>query len=410
MVLPRVLPAQSEHFVEGLFLSVKTLRVRQVDWFKFVKQVLRILVVDIIDVKDFGSFLPFKRGTMCQLLGMNNASPTDFRFSFKGFCQRGGKTDIHSHGFGLSIYDGRGVRSFLDTLPAAESPIAKLVQNYPMRTHNMIAHVRYATTGAVNLENVHPFTRELWGIHFTFAHNGQVPKFDDSTPLEEQPLLGKTSVEDLHYLPVGDTDSEAVFCAILNALKAEFSDLPTLPVLHGFLSRICREIIKGDEESTIFNFLLGCGEYTLFAYSWPGRRPGSKVWNGLHYLIRSTPFQSASLIDVDYSIDFAEVTTPSDRVAVITTKPLTTEEGWTEFKRGELLMFDKGLPYKSPSCCETVEKEGRGLRSKGIQRLRSASFGSSQGSIHLSPPKQTSTRSPLLPPISPNSAIHVPVL
>ena len=34
--------------------------------------------------------------------------------------------------------------------------------------------------------------------------------------------------KDIHYRPVGDTDSEAVFCAILNALKAEFDTLPTL--------------------------------------------------------------------------------------------------------------------------------------------------------------------------------------
>jgi predicted glutamine amidotransferase len=66
---------------------------------------------------------------------MNCAAPTDFSFSFLGFCQRGGATDIHAHGFGLSIYEGRGVRTFVDTLPAAESPIAKMVQSYPIRTY-----------------------------------------------------------------------------------------------------------------------------------------------------------------------------------------------------------------------------------------------------------------------------------
>ena len=71
---------------------------------------------------------------MCQLLGMNCAAPTDFSFSFRGFCRRGGATDIHSHGFGVSIYEGRGLRSFLDTLPAATSPVAELVQRYPIRT------------------------------------------------------------------------------------------------------------------------------------------------------------------------------------------------------------------------------------------------------------------------------------
>jgi predicted glutamine amidotransferase len=248
----------------------------------------------------------------------------------------------------------------------------------------MIAHVRYATTGCVSLENVHPFARELWGINFVFAHNGQVPKFDDSTPLEQQPLLGKTTIDDLHYNPVGDTDSEAVFCAILNALKREFDDLPTLPVLHGFLSRLCKEIIAGDEETTIFNFLLGCGKYTQFAFSWPGKRPGSKVWNGLYYIVRQPPFKSASLVDVDYSIDFEKFTKSNDRVAVITTKPLTDEEGWTEFERGQLIMFDKGLPHNTPRCCEHVELEGRGLSSTCFQRRRGNSMSSeSMASVPL---------------------------
>jgi len=178
--------------------------------------------------------------------------------------------------------------------------------------------------------------------------------------------LGHTMREDIHYHSVGDTDSEAVFCAILNALSVEFPDgLPTLPVLHEFLAILCHEITEQDP-STIFNFLLGCGQYTLFAYSWPGQRAGSKVWNGLYYLVRQPPFRSAKLLDVDLEIDFARVTTPGDRVAVIATKPLTEEPGWVEFKRGELLMFDKGLPYRTPKCCEIVEKEGRGLFSKAV--------------------------------------------
>lgn len=342
---------------------------------------------------------------MCQLLGMNCAEETDFSFSFRGFCQRGGATDVHSHGFGLAIYEGRGLRQYHDTLPAYKSPIAHLIQNYPIRTHNMIAHIRYATTGAVSLENVHPFSRELWGIMWTFAHNGDIPKFNDSTPLEQQPLLGRTTRDDLHYNPVGDTDSEAVFCAILNALKVEFDYLPTLPVLHGFLSRISQEIIQGDEESTIFNFLLGCGKFTTFAYSWPGQRPGSKVWNGLYYLIREPPFAEARLIDVDYSLDFSEVTTPNDRVALITTKPLTNEEGWKEFKRGQLLMFDKGLAYKSPRCCELVEKEGRGLCTKFFERRRNIAPGTSPDGYASSPPRNcVRALSGLVEPASPPSS------
>jgi predicted glutamine amidotransferase len=73
---------------------------------------------------------------MCQLLGMNCAAPTDFSFSMKGFCIRGGETDIHSHGWGMCVYEGKGaIRAFHDTLPACKSPIAQLVQNYPMQSY-----------------------------------------------------------------------------------------------------------------------------------------------------------------------------------------------------------------------------------------------------------------------------------
>jgi hypothetical protein len=203
-------------------------------------------------------------------------------------------------------------------------------------------------------------------------------------------LLGKTTPNSLVYHPVGDTDSEAVFCAILNALKDEFQEgLPTLSVLHLFLGHVCDKIIQGHPTETIFNFIMGCGQYTLFAYSWPGKRPGSKVWNGLHYIVRQPPFSTAKLLDVDYEIDFAAVTDATDRVAVITTKPLTEEAGWTEFKRGELIMFDKGLPYRTPKCCEAVEKEGRGLTSKYITKkcISSPTCSSSVQRPPVSPPR-----------------------
>ena len=73
---------------------------------------------------------------MCQLLGMNCATPTDFCFSLKGFVKRGGDTDIHSHGWGMCVYQGKkgAIRCFHDTLPACISPIAELVQKYPMQS------------------------------------------------------------------------------------------------------------------------------------------------------------------------------------------------------------------------------------------------------------------------------------
>lgn len=71
---------------------------------------------------------------MCQLLGMNSATPTSFSFCFRGFCLRGGGTDIHKDGWGIAIYEGRGLRSFLDCAACASSPVAKFLKEYPTQT------------------------------------------------------------------------------------------------------------------------------------------------------------------------------------------------------------------------------------------------------------------------------------
>jgi glutamine amidotransferase len=42
------------------------------------------------------------------------------------------------------------------------------------------------------------------------------------------------------------------------------------------------------------------------------------------------------------SIDFSDYTTPDDRVAVIATEPLTDNEQWTAFERGQLIWFQDG--------------------------------------------------------------------
>jgi len=66
-----------------------------------------------------------------------------------------------------------------------------------------------------------------------------------------------------------ETDSEAMFCSLLNALRARFDTLPSLPVLHAAIASLCNEVVALDsqyEGTTIFNFLLGCGPHIQFAY------------------------------------------------------------------------------------------------------------------------------------------------
>jgi glutamine amidotransferase len=52
----------------------------------------------------------------------------------------------------------------------------------------------------------------------------------------------------------------------------------------------------------------------------------------------------------DYTVDFNELTTPNDRVAVIATTPLTDNETWTTIPPGDLMLFRDGAPVTAPRC------------------------------------------------------------
>ena len=142
---------------------------------------------------------------MCQLLGMNANTPTDVMFSFTGLATR---ADEHKDGFGIGFFEGKGVRLFVDERSARASPVAELVKTFPIRSNQVIAHIRKATQGRVALENTHPFVRELWGRYWVFAHNGDLKGF--------APRLHGA------FRPVGGTDSELAFCWLLQELRREF--------------------------------------------------------------------------------------------------------------------------------------------------------------------------------------------
>lgn len=267
---------------------------------------------------------------MCQLLGMNCNVPTDICFSFSGFRKRGGETDIHRDGWGIGFFEGKGSRVFLDPEPSAHSVLAELVRSYPIRSLNVIAHIRKATEGEVCLENTHPFLRELWGRHWLFAHNGHLPDF--------RPLLKGIMT------PVGNTDSEWLFCWLLEKLRRRFG---TTPPSRSELFSTLRKLTLTFAERGISNFLLSNGDVLVAHCS-----------THLSYIVRQAPFGEAHLADEDMSVDFRKLTQPADRVAVITSLPLTDNEAWVDMRPGTLWMFCDGNVYDqcdtSPSPFKTM--------------------------------------------------------
>ncbi|TCV91552.1 class II glutamine amidotransferase [Biostraticola tofi] len=251
---------------------------------------------------------------MCELLGMSANVPTDICFSFTGLVQRGGGTGPHKDGWGITFYEGLGCRTFKDPMPSIDSPIARLVQDYPIKSCAVVSHIRQANRGRVALENTHPFTRELWGRNWTFAHNGQ--------------LNGYRQLETGIYRPIGQTDSEYAFCWLLARLNDRYPKTPRhWPSVFRYIETLARELQK----KGIFNMLLSDGCFVMGYCS-----------TELHWITRRAPFGKATLLDRDVEIDFQQQTTPDDVVTVIATQPLTGNETWHQVEPGRGVLFRLG--------------------------------------------------------------------
>ena len=252
------------------------------------------------------------------------------RFLFVVFLSAQGLLPDHADGFGIAFFEDKACRLFVDNQSAVESPIADLIRNYPIKSRNVIAHIRKATQGKINLENSHPFSRELWGRQWIFAHNGDLHNFFPE-------LSGR-------FTPVGNTDSERAFCYLLDQLVKRFGyHEPKQDQIFDLLTEISPSIA----EHGTFNFCLSNGQ-ALFTYA----------ITKLHWLVREYPFKPAQLIDIEVEVDFSQVTTPEDRVAVITTEPLTQNEEWTAFQPGEMILFQHGAKVRSQlTHVERLERE-----------------------------------------------------
>lgn len=249
---------------------------------------------------------------MCELLGMSANTPTDLCFSFTGLTQRGGNTGPHSDGWGVAFYEGKGIRSFHDASPSAESEIADMVQHHPIKSEIALCHIRQANVGDVCLANTHPFIREMWGQNWVFAHNGQIKDFVR---------------RDGFYEPIGDTDSERIFCDVMNQVRQSLTRDATVNQLADCLVALAKDYA----EQGVFNCLLSNGDW-LFTF----------CSTKLACITRRAPFGPACLTDADVSIDFAAETTNKDVVSIIATQPLTSDEAWEVYQPEEWRLWQTG--------------------------------------------------------------------
>ncbi len=116
-------------------------------------------------------------------------------------------------GAGIGVFDAAG-EPVLDKQPIAAWEDAQFAaEAKSLSGTTFLAHVRYATTGNLDVGNTHPFLQD----GRLFAHNGVVEGMDTLDARLAQ--LGVAS------LVMGQTDSERVFALITSAIRARGGDV-----------------------------------------------------------------------------------------------------------------------------------------------------------------------------------------
>lgn len=198
---------------------------------------------------------------------------------------------------------------------ADESKKAQALIDEAPTSNVFVIHVREATVGSVSQDNTHPFTGQVRGRDWLFAHNGTINN------------LARLNVNG--FVSKGNTDSEVAFHYLLTTLdrldSGSGEDAKTDEILNA--ARILSEDGK-------VNFLLTDGE-TLYAY-----HDGHK---SLHFLERR-PDQPAGVRltdESDYVVDLAGPEAPAETAVIVATLPLN-DEPWTKLEPGEFLVCRDG--------------------------------------------------------------------
>ena len=139
---------------------------------------------------------------MCELYAINSRRPVRANEHLRLFYQ---DSVQHPHGWGLSWREEGRVFLHKEELRAIDSSYLSHVLDGPIRSTNVVAHIRNATMGTLAYNNCHPFVRtDLSGRAWAIAHNGTI--------------IDTRLIDGYQALAAGDTDSEQVVIYLVDQM------------------------------------------------------------------------------------------------------------------------------------------------------------------------------------------------
>ena len=262
---------------------------------------------------------------MCELFGMSSNREATINLSLMQLAEHGGLSAPHRDGWGIAYYEGTDVRLIKDAGAAADSDWIRFIRDHNLRSRIVTAHVRTATMGVPAYRNTQPFVRELAGRMHLFAHNGWLASIEASPDF---------SVRRFH--PVGETDSEWAFCALLEELADVWRSVGEVPSIDARI-QVVASFAKRLRSLGPANFLYSDGD-ALFAHG--DRRLSSDTHRveapGLVYLQRRCSRGERAFATTGLAIESVDQT-----ITLVASVPLT-QDRWEPLKEGVVIAVSDG--------------------------------------------------------------------
>jgi glutamine amidotransferase len=218
-------------------------------------------------------------------------------------------------GIGWFTPDGRPSVSKQPLAAFEDRAFAKEARSIHSRT--FVAHVRYASTGALVMRNTHPFEQH----DRLFAHNGVI---------EDLPKLEQELGDDLQLVH-GDTDSERFFALITREIERAGDVTTGISEAAGW--------VAANLPVFSLNFVLITAT-ELWAFRYPHTHE-------LHVLERAAGGPGGSE-HLEHSSAAKRIRVSSADLAnrpavIVATEPMDHDPGWRELRSGELLHVGPNL-------------------------------------------------------------------
>ena len=239
----------------------------------------------------------------------------------------------HPDGWGVSYYVGTSPHIIKSEQTALDDSIFKRVSGV-VSSQTVLAHIRKATLGSINILNTHPFQFGNW----TFAHNGNIKNFDNI----KSKIVDEIKPEFRRFV-LGSTDSEIIFYFLLSALSDDINlhephvkIKPVFKILSNAIKELTQIIgaLNFDESAppteSFITFILTNGEVMV-------------GFNGGKKLYYSTYKNRCSERDTCPSFSKeCEAATTSGYInhLIFSSEPLSGENVWDEMQDNQMIGVD----------------------------------------------------------------------